>query len=221
MVTLEMVEKLREKSNVSYDEAKTALEASNGDLLDAIVLLERKGKVAPPASGGRYSTADGNYGEAQAGDNSHQDHGSRSNKNYRNSHRHHHRFHGMSEEEADEAYQEWKQHHYDKKRKCKHQLKRFWNFCGNLLEKGNGNYFDTIKDGQVIMTLPVTALALLLIFAFWIVLPLLIIGLFCGYHYKFRGKDLGRDMINLVMEQASQTADNIKSEISLEKDKDE
>jgi len=42
----EKVEKLREKTNVSYEEAKAALEANNWDLLDAIVQLEREGKVS-------------------------------------------------------------------------------------------------------------------------------------------------------------------------------
>ena len=44
MEMIEKVERLREKANVSYEEAKEALEQSGGDLLDAIVLLERQGK---------------------------------------------------------------------------------------------------------------------------------------------------------------------------------
>ena len=42
---LEMVEKLREKANVTYDEARTALEVCNWDLLDALLLLENEGKL--------------------------------------------------------------------------------------------------------------------------------------------------------------------------------
>ncbi|MDO5022771.1 MAG: DUF4342 domain-containing protein [Eubacteriales bacterium] len=45
MDNFEMTEKLREKADVSYEEAKAALEASDWDLLDAILLLESKGKV--------------------------------------------------------------------------------------------------------------------------------------------------------------------------------
>ena len=48
MDELEKVEKLRERANVSYEEAKEALEKSNGDLLDAIVYLEKQGKVNAP-----------------------------------------------------------------------------------------------------------------------------------------------------------------------------
>lgn len=45
MEQIEMVEKLRERVNVSYEEAKAALEDNNWDLLDAMVQLEREGKM--------------------------------------------------------------------------------------------------------------------------------------------------------------------------------
>ncbi len=48
MDNLEKVEKLRERANVSYEEARAALEASNWDLLDAMVSLEKQGKTAAP-----------------------------------------------------------------------------------------------------------------------------------------------------------------------------
>ena len=41
----EMVEALRNKASVTYEEAKAALEASDWDMLDALVLLEGEGKV--------------------------------------------------------------------------------------------------------------------------------------------------------------------------------
>ena len=56
MTNFEMVELLREKANISYEEAKTALELANWDLLDAMLVLEREGKVS--SSGGSYSTKD-------------------------------------------------------------------------------------------------------------------------------------------------------------------
>lgn len=45
MTEYEKVEKLREKTNVTYEEARTALEAADWDLLEALVLLEKEGKV--------------------------------------------------------------------------------------------------------------------------------------------------------------------------------
>jgi NACalpha-BTF3-like transcription factor len=41
MENLEKVELVREKCNVSYEEARDALEACDYDVLDAIVMLER------------------------------------------------------------------------------------------------------------------------------------------------------------------------------------
>ncbi len=43
-ITLEQVDKVKERTGVSYAEAKSALELTNGDVLDAIILLEEKAK---------------------------------------------------------------------------------------------------------------------------------------------------------------------------------
>ncbi len=59
MENLEKVEKLREKTGVTYEEAKGALEASDYDLLDAIIYLEQLGKVSAPKMGA-YTTTPGN-----------------------------------------------------------------------------------------------------------------------------------------------------------------
>ena len=45
---LDKVEKIREKTGVSYEDAKAALEAANGDVLDALVWLENEGKLKKP-----------------------------------------------------------------------------------------------------------------------------------------------------------------------------
>ena len=55
MEMIEKVERLRERADVTYEEAKAALEEAGGDLLDAMVLLERRGKVRGPAQSS-YST---------------------------------------------------------------------------------------------------------------------------------------------------------------------
>ncbi len=69
MVTLEQVEKLREYANVSYDEAKKALEKNEGDILQALIDLEQEGKTKSPQDGGKYvySAADYEYSEKTEG----------------------------------------------------------------------------------------------------------------------------------------------------------
>ena len=44
-ITLEQVERLREKAAVSYGQAKAALEYSGGNLLDALIYLEERGVI--------------------------------------------------------------------------------------------------------------------------------------------------------------------------------
>lgn len=46
----EMVKKLSEKANLSPEMAEDALTRANWDLLDAIILLEKEGKIAPLTS---------------------------------------------------------------------------------------------------------------------------------------------------------------------------
>lgn len=56
MVTLEKVEKLREYADVSYDQAKKALEEAQGDTLEAIIILEKQNLIQEPVNGGYHNT---------------------------------------------------------------------------------------------------------------------------------------------------------------------
>lgn len=55
MDNFEKIEKLVEKTGISYGEAKRVLEQADGDLLDAMIILEREGKAQAPKSS-TYST---------------------------------------------------------------------------------------------------------------------------------------------------------------------
>ena len=46
-ITLEKIDLLRERANVSYQDAKEALERCNNDIVDALVYLEQGHKVKP------------------------------------------------------------------------------------------------------------------------------------------------------------------------------
>jgi len=58
-ITLEQVEKVRSCTGASYEEAKAALEASGGSVLDAVILLERQGKDGGPTAEGFSTRAAG------------------------------------------------------------------------------------------------------------------------------------------------------------------
>ncbi|MBR0145806.1 MAG: hypothetical protein IJM25_03990 [Eubacterium sp.] len=48
MEEIEKIDKLRQRADVSYEEARDALRACDGDLLDAMVYLERRGQAKAP-----------------------------------------------------------------------------------------------------------------------------------------------------------------------------
>ena len=45
MITIEQIDELKKRVNVSYEDAKEALESSDGDILEAIIYLEKNGKI--------------------------------------------------------------------------------------------------------------------------------------------------------------------------------
>ena len=86
----------------------------------------------------------------------------------------------------------------------------FVKFIRELLKKGMNNNFQAERGGKIIIELPVLVLVILLIFG--CAVPLLIIGLFAGCRYCFKGKELGRQDINNAMNMAADSADRIKKE---------
>ena len=64
-----------------------------------------------------------------------------------------------------------------------------------------------------IITIPVLVLILLLIFAFWAVFPLLVIGLFLDCRYRFHGVDHVSLNINDVCDKAADAASELKKDI--------
>jgi hypothetical protein len=184
MATIELVEKLRQKANVTYEEAKEALEASGDNILDAMIYLERQGKVKPPQNGGYYSSKSAEATDSQSSGNSH------------------HKGEGCR---SGETFSEL--------------IGRFFRWCGRMIQKGNKNYFEVRQKDKVVSSVPVTLLALLLIVAFWFVVPLLILGLFLGYRYYFKGPDLEATGVNRVMNSAANAAENFKNDVKGSDDK--
>ena len=55
MASLDLVDRLRERTGVSYDEAREALDNSDDDMLDALIWLEQNGRIEQPEVA-RFST---------------------------------------------------------------------------------------------------------------------------------------------------------------------
>ena len=177
-ITLEQVERLREKAPVSYAQAKKALEYSGGNLLDALIYLEEQGLI-PREEGAYYSTK----GETAP---------------------------PPPPPPRDEPTPDPEQGKKKQKRN------------GVLVvapKKGSGkkllptlrrwlvdNELEIWRRDKPVTALPVLILVLLVIFVYYLTIPLLILGLFLGFRYRFSGPDLERDEINSVMDTVADTA---------------
>lgn len=176
MINLENVEKLREHTGVSYEDARDALKAANGDLLEALIYLERQGKLKDTQKTGHYKsssksdyTADGNFGFDD-----------------------------------------------NKTNGFIAALKKIGKAIVYIIEKGNKNSLEVNRKKKHILSLPLTVVVLLLLVAFWLVVPLMVIGLFFGFRYAFAGDDMEEIQINEKMEKfkdkVSDFAEDVKEE---------
>ena len=94
----------------------------------------------------------------------------------------------------------------------------------DLFNLGNRNRFEVRRKAgplgrqgdELLLEVPVTVLVLLLIFAFWVCLPLLVIGLFAGCRYSFSGDELGRESVNQAMDKAAEAVERVKEEVTRE-----
>ncbi len=180
----ELVEKLVDKTGVSYTEAKAVLEKTDWDILEALIQLEAEGKISSTNTAD-YSTK-GRQGE------------------YKESC-------GFNEHRQQKEHRE--------KKNCKtgenfkSTGKNFGDTLRDIFDKGNTNYIEMYRNDERKLGVPVTVFILLLIIGFWIVVPLMIVGLFCGCRFAFSGNELGKDSVNSAIGKANDFAEDIKKEI--------
>src|SRR5690554_1811619 len=67
MINFEQVEKLSKHAEIPYEEAKRVLEEANGDLLQAVINLERQGRIKSPKAGGYYNSQTSGHQEQNRG----------------------------------------------------------------------------------------------------------------------------------------------------------
>lgn len=181
-VTLEQVEQLRSKVDLSYEDAKRLLKQTNGNLLDALILLERQGRLAKGA--GFFTTH-------------------------------------PPEEKLDSPCEKrggWRcascaDVDTDVNRDWKAKLKEIWRTVSSALRHGTENHLQVWRGDSLLTSIPILILILLVIVAFWVMIPLLLAGLFFGCCYQFSGPDLDREGLNNTMENVSDTVDEIVDSI--------
>ena len=87
---------------------------------------------------------------------------------------------------------------------------KIFKFIGNAIKKGNENYFEINKENEKPIKISLTISVLLLVFLFWAVAILLVVGLFYGYRYSISGPNVKYNGVNDALGKVSESADNIK-----------
>ena len=149
-ITVEMVERLREKAPVSYAQAKEALEYSEGNLLDALIYLEEQGAIPRP-QGAYYSTRNETPPPPP------------------------------SQEELAPLGEKTDGTEQRKKKKFKGMGVKVVSgktLFGTLRRWLIDNELEIWRRGQPVTSLPILVLIVLVLFAPWVSLPLLLLGLF-------------------------------------------
>ncbi len=171
MISIEQVEKLLTYADVTFEEARAALESTDGNLLDAIVLLERRGKVISPA--GRTTSQTGAItvlpGNAQQ------------QQQYKEP------IHRSSFAESADRFTSW--------------------VC-DIFDKAFRTTFYAARNGNDILSVPLLILILIGLFAFWVVVPLLLLGLIFGFRYRLGGPDVKVEKVNHVFDQAANATES-------------
>ena len=111
-----------------------------------------------------------------------------------------------SPKQVAESYQSYDQN----RQKDKGFFRTLWDGFVFLLKKGCENTFVVAKNNRYIMQIPVLLLIILLLCSCFLVLVVMIVGLFFGFRYSFAGPDLGKDSVNIVMDKAGAAADDLK-----------
>lgn len=202
MTQYEMAEKLSEKCNVTLEKARDTLETGGWNMLTATHLLEQEqfrrmqalNEVVSGCEGMavQYATEEEAAAEEIAPDAQ-----AASTEE-------------IAQDEPD-ATDEPVRVEPAKRRRSRRGLGRH---IRKAVACGNRNRFVVRRGSETVLRLPVTVLVPLLLCAFWVCVPLLVIGLFAGCRYSFEGRELGREDINSVLGKAASAAEHMKKAVA-------
>ena len=229
MKSYEMVETLSEKANVTLEQAKNALEKSNWDMLDAAIYLERNrssgdSRQNPPRQGYQYVSSQMNEAGGQFRQPPYPPYPQ---QGFNPPPRGHYPPNyppypggqpGFNPPpQGDPRYNGVPPYGYPRSRSRRKSVDDFLNRAGDRAERviGDGvtNSFVIRSKGTKILQIPILLFIILLFAAWYVVVPILVIGLFCGLKYSFEGKELDNFSINNVMNTTSNVAEKIKDDI--------
>jgi len=191
-VTLEQVERLREKADISYEQARQVLEQTGGDLLEALILLERQGCLRTGSESAYFTTRPAGAADQQAAPPPPKGGGRR--------------------RSLIPAVQE--------RSGRKEGRPGFWAQLRELLAAGldllrhaTVNQFQVWRQGEIMTSMPVLILILLVVVAFWVSVPLLLLGLIFGCKYTFAGPDLDDNQVGETVNHVAHTIGDVVEQV--------
>lgn len=92
-------------------------------------------------------------------------------------------------------------------------LDRAMGWLRGILKKSVDTSFVAERAGRKVFSMPTLVLVLLAVFAFWVTIPLLVVGLFFDFKYRFEGIEAVTLNINDVMDKASDSAASLKRDV--------
>lgn len=178
MEKLKLIDKLRDKANISYEEAKNTLEHSQWDILDAMLYLESIGKVERPQVGIFYTNENEEC--------------------------------NIDENEIITINEE---NNYQKS-SYRSSFEGIFEAICKAIDTCNNIFFEVTTNNKILLKIPLTVVIILLFFGFWIIVPLMILGLFFQLRYKISGKRVNSDKVNKAFSDVAKAAENIKKKFT-------
>ena len=195
MDNYQKVEQLVNKAGCSFEEAKAALEGCGWDMLDAVISLEREGKVKKETAEFKAEEPIEIIPEVSAD-----------------------KISGNSSQQITYSYADdnaGNQGSKESKGGSKESPKRARRFFQRIKSILMNNRMTVLRgNGQQILNLPIWIPVIALICFFWATLGLAVIAMIFGCRFHFEGEDLGKTNINDTMDKATDYAEKVKKDLS-------
>lgn len=176
MENLKLIDKLKNKTNISYEEAKDVLEKSDWDILNAMLYLEEKNKIKKPSVSIFYTN------ESKEG--------------YKNI----------------EVINNKEKNNYKKYRK-ENTFEGIFELLCKVIDTCNNIFLEIKRENRVFLKIPITVMILLLTFAFWIVIPLAIVILFCDIEFSLSSSKVEINKVNNILKSISNNIKRLKEQL--------
>ncbi len=176
MDRFELVEKLVKSTGVGYEDAKTALESSGWDLLDAAVWLEKNGKVENKSS---HFTTNSEQQQEQ-------------------------RKQQEEERMKEEQRRESPKTSAGSASSGNRVLHTILTKARQIIM--DNELVICKSSGEVFLEIPIWLAIVLLVVAFWPSVIVLVLVFILGFRFRLHGPDLGSDKVNRILNRAENAA---------------